>query len=245
MIKSAHASVVRFFGWLGSHEFAVLLAFVGIASGAWLFAFIANEVGKGDTQTFDRKLLLVMRRPGTLVPIGPPAVQESARDVTALGGSTALALITIFTAVYLLLDGRRRMALFVCGSVGGGLLLSTVLKNAFHRPRPDLVPYADYFSSTSFPSGHSMLSAATYLTLGALLARSQQRKRIKAFFLLVAALLSFMVGLSRVYLGVHWPTDVLAGWTAGASWTIVCWLAARWLQVHRAIEDEQDQIKGN
>jgi undecaprenyl-diphosphatase len=130
------------------------------------------------------------------------------------------------------------MALFLYGAIGGGLLLSTGLKLAFHRPRPDLVPYGANVSNTSFPSGHSMLSAVTYLTLGALLARSQPRKRLKAYFLLVAAFLSFLVGLSRIYLGVHWPTDVLAGWTAGAVWAILCWLAARWLQVHQSIEGE-------
>ena len=86
-----------------------------------------------------------------------------------------------------------------------------------------------------------MLSAVTYLTLGALLARSQQRRRLKAYFLLIAALLTFLVGVSRIYLGVHWPTDVLAGWTAGASWAIVCWLAARWLQGRHAVEKEGEK----
>ena len=227
----------RFFNWLGGNEFAVLLAFVGIASGAWLFSFIASEVMQGDTRSFDRRVLLAMRRPD-LSPIGPPAIQESARDITALGGTTALLLITVISSGFLFLDGRRRMALFLYGAIGGGLLLSMGLKLAFQRPRPDLVPYGANVSSTSFPSGHSMLSAVTYLTLGALLARSQPRKRLKAYFLLVAAFLSFLVGLSRIYLGVHWPTDVLAGWTAGASWAILCWLAARWLQVHHSIEPE-------
>lgn len=216
--------MLRCFAWLGSHEFGVLLGLVGVACGAWLFSYIASEMMEGDTQAFDRKVLLAMRRSGDLSPIGPPALQESARDLTALGGATTLALLTLLTSGYLLLDGKRRMALFMCGCVVSGLLLSTVFKMLFERPRPDIVPHADYVSSTSFPSGHSMLSAVTYLTLGALLARSQRRKRLKAFFLLAAALLTFLVGLSRVYLGVHWPTDVLAGWTAGGSWAIVCWL---------------------
>jgi undecaprenyl-diphosphatase len=228
----------RFFAWLQSRELAVLLSFLGIAAGVWLFSFIASEVMGGDTMSFDRSLLLAMRHPGDLSPLGPPALQESARDITALGGATTLALLTFLTAVFLLLDGKRRMALFVCASVLGGLLLSTLLKKEFNRPRPDLVPHGSYVSTTSFPSGHSMLSAVTYLSLGALLARSYQRKRFKVFFLMAAGLLSFLVGLSRVYLGVHWPTDVLAGWTAGASWAILCWLAARWAQVHQAIERE-------
>jgi undecaprenyl-diphosphatase len=115
-----------------------------------------------------------------------------------------------------------------------------VRKDLFVRPRPDLVPRSAYSSGASFPSGQSMMSAITYLTLGALLARSQERKRLKAYFFLVAALLTFMVGVSRVYLGVHWPTDVLAGWVAGAVWALLCWLAARWLQSRRAIEREAE-----
>lgn len=232
--------LARFFGWLGRHELSVLLAFAALASGAWVFSYIASEVTQGDTQAFDRKLLLAMRQPDGS-PLGSPELQEAARDITGLGGVTTLSLVTIFTSSYLLLAGRKRMSLFVAGSVFSGLLLSSLLKDVFQRPRPDLVPHGSYVSSASFPSGHSMLSAVTYLTLGALLARSQQRKLLKGYFLLVAALLSLLVGVSRVYLGVHWPTDVLAGWTAGACWAIVCWLAARWLQVHRAIEGERDQ----
>jgi undecaprenyl-diphosphatase len=223
---------------LGGHELGVLWAFVGIAAGAWIFSFIASEVIKGDTLAFDRSVLLAMRRPVDHEQLGPPSLQEAARDVTALGGMTVLALLTIFTTGFLLLDGRKRMALFLCCSVTGGLLLSTVLKMLFNRPRPDIVPHGSYVFTTSFPSGHSMLSAVTYLTLGALLARSQQTKRLKSFFLLVAGFVSFLVGLSRVYLGVHWPTDVLAGWTAGASWALLCWLGARWLQARHAIESE-------
>jgi len=235
---SRRSAGLRFFAWLGSHEFSVLLAFAAVACGAWVFSFIASEVIHGDTQSFDRSLLLAMRRPGDHALLGPPALQDAARDVTALGGVAVLTLLTGLTACFLLLDGKKRMALFVLASVASGLLVSSLLKDTFQRPRPDLVPQVGYVATSSFPSGHSMLSAVTYLTLGALLARSQSRIRHKAFFLLAAAFLSFLVGVSRVYLGVHWPTDVLAGWTAGACWAVLCWLAARWLQVHKTIEDE-------
>ncbi|MCU1257970.1 MAG: PA-phosphatase [Bryobacterales bacterium] len=228
----------RFFTWLGGHELTVLLALAGIFSGVWAFVGIAGEVTEGDTQAFDRKLLLAMRRPGDLAPIGGPSVEESARDITALGGVAVLGLVTAIAAGFLALDGKRRMAVFVCVSVLSGLVVATVLKDIFHRPRPELVPHAVYVSTPSFPSGHSMMSAVTYLTLGALLARSHERRRLKAYFLILAVALTFLVGVSRVYLGVHWPTDVLAGWTAGAVWALFCWLAARWLQGRRALETQ-------
>jgi undecaprenyl-diphosphatase len=230
----------RFLAWLGSHELGILLAIGGVAAGIWIFAIIANEVVEGAPLAFDRKLLLAMRRPGDLAPIGPPAVQDAARDITALGGVVVLCLVTAATAGFLALEGKRRMALFVCGSVASGLIVSTVLKDLFVRPRPDLVPRAAYASGASFPSGHSMLSAVTYLTLGALLARSRVRKRLKAYCFLLAALLTFMIGVTRVYLGVHWPTDVLGGWTAGAVWALLCWLAAKWLQSRRTLEREAE-----
>ena len=229
----------RFLAWLGAHEVALLLAVGGIAAGIWIFAAIADEVREGGTQAFDQKLILAMRHPD-LSPIGPAFLQESARDVTALGGTAVLGLLTVITAGFLVLDGKKHMAMFVCGSVLGGLIAGMVLKDLFHRPRPDLVPHADIVFTTSFPSGHSMMSAVTYLTLGALLARSHERKRLKAYFLLLAAWVMFLVGLSRVYLGVHWPTDVLAGWTAGSVWALLCWLAARWLQGRRALELESE-----
>ena len=190
----------------------------GIAAGVWVFALISDEVIEGGTQAFDRKILLAMRHPGDLAPIGPPWFQEAARDITALGGVTVLGVFTVITAAYLALDGKRRMALFVIASVASGFVVSTILKDAFHRARPDIVPHAVTVSSPSFPSGHSMMSAIAYLVLGALLARSQERKALKAYFLLVAAFLSFLVGVTRVYLGVHYPTDVIAGYLTGTVW---------------------------
>src|SRR5690606_16756183 len=133
---------------------------------------------------------------------------------------------------YLLLDGKRRIAIVVLIATLGALGVSHILKETFDRDRPDLVPHGMMVYTASFPSAHSMLSASTYLTLGALLARIQRRKRIKAYILLVAISATLLVGISRIYLGVHWPTDVLAGWAAGSAWALMCWLLAHWLQIH-------------
>lgn len=215
---------------------AVLLALAGV----WGFALLADEVQEGGTQAFDQKLLLAFRHSDTRAMLGPPSVQQAGRDISALGGTAVLTIVTIIAAGFLALDGKRHMAFFVCGSVLSGVAAGTLLKDLFQRPRPDLVPFDVYVSGASFPSGHSMMSAVTYLTLGALLARSQERKRLKAYFLLVAMFLTLAVGVTRVYLGVHWPTDVLAGWTAGAVWALLCWLTARWLQSRRTLERETE-----
>ena len=223
---------------MGGHELGILVLLLAIAAGVWSFAKLASEVNEGETYRFDRRILLAMRRPGDLAPKGSAAVQEAVRDVSALGGVSLLGLVTAIAVGFLVLDGKSHMAYFAAGSVVGGMLASALLKDIFQRPRPAIVPHIAYAANTSFPSGHSMMSAVTYLTLGALLARSQERKRLKAYFLLLAALLTFMVGVSRVYLGVHWPTDVLAGWMAGAVWALLCWLAAKWLQGRKTLEPE-------
>jgi len=233
----------RLLTWLGAHEKTVLVALACIVAGVWGFALLADEVLEGGTQAFDQRLLLAFRHSDTLTPIGALSIQEAARDITALGSVAVLALVTAITAGFLALDGKKHMALFVLGSILGGVVAGTILKDVFHRPRPDLVPISVYVSGASFPSGHSMMSAVTYLTLGALLARSQERKRVKAYFLLVAMFLTFAIGVSRVYLGVHWPTDVLAGWTAGAVWALLCWLTARWLQARQTLERETEHVQ--
>jgi len=223
---------------------AVLLALAGVVAGVWGFALLADEVLEGGTQAFDQNLLLAFRHGPANTLLGPPFLQEAARDITSLGSTVVLTIVTLIAAGFLSLDGKKHMAWFVCGSVLGGALAGTILKDLFHRSRPDLVPVSIYVSGASFPSGHSMMSAVTYLTLGALLARSHERKRLKAYFLLVAMFLTFAVGVTRVYLGVHWPTDVLAGWTAGAVWALLCWFLARWLQSRRKLELEHTQTAG-
>ena len=138
--------------------------------------------------------------------------------------------------IRLLLVRKRRTALLLLLSCTGGILLSTALKYGFDRPRPDLVSHGSVVYTASFPSGHSMMAAAVYLTLGALLASVEPDYRAKIFLLTVALVLSVLVGVSRVYLGVHWPTDVLAGWSAGAAWAIACWIVALKFQRRGAVE---------
>ncbi len=213
--------------WLGGHEPQVLLAFVLVAGAVWGFAELADEVIEGETASFDERLLLALRTDDDVSdPLGPVWVEELARDITGLGGFGVLTLLTAAAAIFLLLQRRAGTALYLLLAVGSGILVSSLLKLFFDRPRPDLVPHAQAVYTSSFPSGHSMMSAVTFLTLGALLAAVQESLRLRAYLLGIAALLSLMVGTSRVYLGVHWPTDVLAGWTAGAAWALMCWALA-------------------
>lgn len=226
-------------GWLGQYELAVLVMVALAAGGIWAFAVLAEEVVEGETDSVDQAVLLAMRNPAdSSDPLGPPWLEESIRDFTALGSTGVLVFITLGVAGFLVQRREYRMTWLVLMAVGGGMLLTTLLKEGFDRPRPDLVPHGAFVTAASFPSGHAMVSAATYLTLGALLAQTQSRRRMKAYLLLLAILLALAVGASRVYLGVHWPTDVLAGWVAGAVWAITSWLVARWLQQRGVVEEE-------
>lgn len=222
-------------------DLLILLAIACVIGGIWLFIELADEVTEGATTTIDERLLLAFRNPADPAdPLGPPWVEESMRDFTALGGGGVLLLLSSSVIGYLIIQRRFRAALLVTLAVVGGAILSYLLKETFGRPRPELVPHGSYVYLTSFPSGHSMQSAATYLTLGALLARLQKRRRLQIYFLTVAILITLLVGVSRVYLGVHWPTDVLAGWTAGAVWAALCGLLMSWLQHKGEVESSTD-----
>jgi undecaprenyl-diphosphatase len=212
----------------------VLLIIGGALQG---FAELADEVEDGETHSFDRAVMLALREPGDpSEPLGPAWLEFVARDITALGGTAVLVLVTLAVLGFLLLSRRWGAAGFVALSMLGGTLLSNAMKSIFDRPRPDLVPHAVEVSSASFPSGHAMLSAVAYLTLGALLAEVLPRRRFRIYLLLWAIFLSLLVGTSRVYLGVHWPTDVLAGWCLGAAWALLCALVAWWMQKRGVIE---------
>jgi undecaprenyl-diphosphatase len=219
------------------NEAGPLISLAALSLFAWAFIELAGDVLEGDTATFDRAILLGLREPGDPAdPIGPSWLEEAARDITALGGHVVLTIVTLASIAYLMMTRKSHAALLVVAAVGGGMLLSSALKLGFERPRPDLVPHAARVYTASFPSGHAMLSAVTYLTLGALLARVQPSRRLKAFLIGLAVTLTILVGASRVYLGVHWPSDVLAGWCVGAAWASLCWFIALQLQRRGQVE---------
>lgn len=223
--------------WIGWHEATVLMALLLIVLATWAFVAIADRVSEGRTQSFDDWALRVFRQTeDPAVPIGPDWTREMGRDLTALGGLTVLTLLTFAVAGFLLIQGKSHAMWLVLVSTFGGFVAMTLLKSVYQRARPDLVPHLTTAMLTSFPSGHSMLSTAVFLTLGVLLAQFVPQRPLKAYCLLVALILAFLVGVSRVYLGVHYPTDVLAGWAAGLAWALICWLIARYLQRRGAVE---------
>jgi len=172
-------------------------------------------------------VLLALRDPGNPSnPLGPRWLHEVGRDITGLGGITVLTLLTTATLGYLWIRRQHRAGWVLLAGVLGAALMSQLLKQAFDRPRPDLVPHMAEVYSASFPSGHAMMSAATYLLLGLMLAHVHRGRRVRAYIVTVSVVVALLVGVSRVYMGVHWPTDVLAGWALGALWAIVVWTLA-------------------
>ena len=207
----------------------LLAGLLALATLILAFAWLAGEVMEGDTEAFDRRFYGLFRD-ASGHPIGPAWLVEMARDVTALGSFSVLAILLLAVVAYLLLAGRRRAAALVLVAVVGGDILSHLLKHGFDRARPDIAAHAARVFTSSFPSGHATLSAVTYLTLGALLTRITPSHRIRIFFVVTALALTVLVGVSRVYLGVHYPTDVLAGWCLGAAWALACWIVMARLQ---------------
>ncbi|WP_232830841.1 phosphatase PAP2 family protein [Tropicimonas sp. IMCC34011] len=214
----------------GRPEFSTMALLALLAMVAWGFAELAESVAYGPAARLERAIILLMRTPGDPSnPIGPPFVEELMRDFTALGGVGVLTLLTIAVAGLLWLQRNRMSMVVLLIAVSSGILFSQVAKNAFDRARPDIVPHGSIVHTASFPSGHSMMSAIVYLTLAVLVARVQERRAIKIYVIALAALLTIAVGVSRVYLGVHWPSDVLAGWAAGTGWALAVALATELL----------------
>jgi undecaprenyl-diphosphatase len=224
---------------LGSarREWPILLTLLLAAGAFWTFIEVADEVTEGSTAAVDRAILLMLRDSADpRLMAGPGWLQEVMRDFTGLGGYGILTLATVAATGFLCLEHKWHAAVLLLVAVLGGMLLSTLLKAGFDRPRPDLVPHGSIVSSASFPSGHSMLSAVVYLTLGALIARFRSDPGVRVYILGLSIFVTFLVGVSRVYLGVHWPTDVLAGWALGAAWALLCWFVALLLQMRGDVE---------
>jgi undecaprenyl-diphosphatase len=205
-----------------------LITFAAIAGGILAFLMLTGEVLEGETHAFDERILLSLRQATDLaIPVAPYWVTHAVDDITALGGVTVLSLMTILATLYLLISRQPAIAAFMFLSVVGGWLVSNALKLGVGRPRPDIVPHLVDVSDLSFPSGHAMLSAVTYLTLAAILSRAEQYRSTRIFLMAAGIFMTLIIGLSRIYLGVHYPTDVLGGWCAGAVWAAGCWLIAR------------------
>lgn len=205
-------------------ESRALIALLAAAAALWALLAVGGEMQEGETLALDRRILLSLRRPGDpSQPLGSHSFQEAMRDATALGGFTVLTMVTLVAALAFAFHRKLRHAAVLVVTALISMFASEQLKGLYGRPRPELVPHATYVYSASFPSGHSMLSATIYLTLAALIATLESRRATKALAFAVALLLMVAVGFSRVYLGVHWPSDVLAGWCGGAACALVAW----------------------
>ena len=223
-------------------ELAVLLGAFGVLLLLLAFTLLAAQVLDGDTQSFDTRVLMALRRPeDPSMTIGPPWLHARALEVTALGSSTVLGLATLAICGFLLLQRMGRTAAFVLVATAGGWLLNVVLKELFQRARPAVVPHLQAVMSLSFPSGQAMTSAAVYLTLGALTMRVADRRLTKVYCMGMAMLVTFLVGVTRIFLGVHYPTDVLAGWMVGLTWALACWTVERRIEHRAGLKREQQE----
>jgi undecaprenyl-diphosphatase len=214
----------------------------GVLALALGFVVVAGLVTGGSTRHFDEWLMASLRQahdPSDM--IGPRWLEGAALDLTALGGWVVLGLTVLAVTGYLLLHGLRRNALFVFAASAGGWMLNWALKAAFDRARPDIVPHLREVMTSSFPSGHAMTSAAVYLTLGVLLMRIAEGRLARYYCLAMALLVTFLVGASRVVLGVHYPSDVLAGWLAGTCWALFCLVVE--LRVERNAGLRQERLE--
>jgi undecaprenyl-diphosphatase len=217
---------------------------VGLGACVLLLAFVslAGEVMEGDTQAFDTKIVRALRDPlNPARPIGPEWMEGVLLDVTAIGSTAILGLMTAAVAGFLVLQTRYRTAFVVVVTSLSAEVLTAAMKQAFNRPRPSVVPHLRAVVSTSFPSGHAMESAIVYLTLGAILMRVAESRLTKAYIMGIATLLTLLVGVSRVYLGVHYPTDVIGGWIIGFAWASISWLAAQRFDHTTGIEAEKSK----
>ncbi|EIM74432.1 PA-phosphatase-like phosphoesterase [Nitratireductor aquibiodomus RA22] len=204
---------------------APVLLLLVLTLGSFVFLAIADEVAEGEIKALDEQVLLALRNPlDASDPLGPPWLEEAALEITAIGGYPVIVLSLLMVTGLLVVTRRYGAAFYAVLSVGSGALVSYILKNHYERPRPDIVEHLDVIHTASFPSGHATVTTVAYLTLAALVVRFFPDWRIRLYVLAVAVFISFTVGVSRIYLGVHWPSDVAAGWALGAAWASFTWL---------------------
>jgi len=214
--------------WLWPALGLFVLSLVGLG------AYLADELLEGESWAIDPHILVGLRVPSDLHrPIGPAWIQQSAVDISALGGPTLMWLFGTAGLAWLWYRRQRAEAAWIAGSLIGASLISNGLKHVVGRPRPALVPHLAQVTDPSFPSGHSLVSAALYLTLALMLAEGAASWAARAAIVAFGALLVVLIGCSRVYLGVHWPSDVLGGWSIGTAWALAVFAANRWLRTEK------------
>lgn len=208
------------------------LALVGLLLvGLWF------EIAEGDAVAVDRAILLFFRTPESPhAMIGPPWLRQAMLDITTLGGTTVITLLIAGSAGFMLMRHAYRIAALIVGATIGGSLIVSALKGWLERPRPELVDHLVSATSMSFPSGHAANSAIVYLTIAVLFMRFEPRLSSRLFVLGAAISIVTAIGISRVALGVHWPSDVLAGWLFGTGWACFWALIVKLPITH--IEDE-------
>nr|WP_283255053.1 phosphatase PAP2 family protein [Marivita sp. GX14005] len=218
----------------------LLVGLILVSALAWGFIELADEVAEGATHRYDAYLMrALLDITGVAAGTSSPLMGEIMRDTTALGGIAVLGFVVIAVSGFLWLAGKRRSTVFLLISVATGLAMSQWFKGLFDRPRPDFITHGSYVHTASFPSGHSLMAALVYMTLAVMLARSLKQRAAKVYVTALAILLALSVGFSRIWLGVHWPTDVLAGWMLGTGWALACAVLAGWLDRRGVIEPEE------
>jgi undecaprenyl-diphosphatase len=207
------------------------LAGLAVALSAWAFFQLSSEMLEGDTRAFD----MSMPSAAQSLRSGHPWVAEAMRDLSGLGSTTMLTLVTIAAVGYLMVVRARVTALLVGAAVITGSVAVSLLKAQFGRPRPGAELATLVAPTMSFPSGHAALSAIVFLTVAALLAHTRIRAIERAYILAMATVMALLVGVSRIALGVHWASDVAAGWAFGAAWALA-WLSLARRVPHEVVE---------
>jgi undecaprenyl-diphosphatase len=199
-----------------------------IFGGVVIFTLAAAFAMRGEPYAFDRDILLALRHADNLeMPAGPSWIFAAAKDVTMLGGTPFLTMLTLAVTGYFIVRREGASIAILLAAVIGESVIVNLLKGFFGRLRPDVVPHLVEATSGSFPSGHSASAAAVFLTLAALIASRTSDRGVRRYLFFVATTLALLVGASRVYLGVHYPTDVVGGLAFGSAWAALVWFAAR------------------
>ncbi len=210
---------------------AILLGMSVLLIAGYVLVETIDEVTEGEADWVDHAIVRFIASVNA-----PNWFEELMRDCTAFGGVLVLSMMTISVGVFLVIRKQYHALTFLLMAVVGATILSLSLKGFFHRDRPTILEHRSHTMTSSFPSGHAMLSAAVWLTLAVMLARLEKSPFMRAYFIGVGLFISFLVGISRVWLGVHWPTDVLAGWMAGSIWAVLCYFMTRYLQRRGTLE---------